>query len=62
VFFTAFARIFFYGRKIRESFKDLKELHAFFETSHCLLQSLIDLSDFQNDLNDAAFCNNLSQI
>jgi hypothetical protein len=49
-------------RNIRESFKDLKEINGFFEAWRCLLQSLIDLSDFQNALNDVAFYNNLSQI
>jgi hypothetical protein len=54
--------LFSCGRKIRESFKDLKEIHGFFKAWCCLLQSLTDLSDFKNSLNDVAFCNNLSQI
>jgi hypothetical protein len=50
------------GRKIRESFKDLREIHGFFKSWCCLLQSLTDLSNFQNALNDDAFCSNLSWI
>jgi hypothetical protein len=50
------------GRKIREFFKDLKEIHGFFKAWRCLRQSLTDLTDFQNALNDVAFYNNFSKI
>jgi hypothetical protein len=43
VIFAAFEGIFSRGRKICESFKDLKEFH---EVLCSLLQSLTDLSDF----------------
>ena len=50
------------GRKIREFFKDLNEIHGFFKAWHCLRQSLTNLTNFQNALNDVAFCSNFSKI
>jgi hypothetical protein len=62
-FFAILAKIFSCGRKIRESFKDLKEFHEFFEA---LLFSATIFDGFErisrNSLNDSAFFNNLSLI
>jgi hypothetical protein len=59
MFFTAFAGIFFCGRKICESFKDFERISRVLCS---LLQSLTDLSDFRDALNASSFCNYLSRI